>query len=165
MRDARTVLAVGGIVALVALGALAATLTGGAGDDTANGSVPVHDLGQLTGSWLVVNDVSAPADTLRTVRLVFSADGQLIAQTGCNGVFATPSVEDSVLVTGQVISSLMACAPALMEQERWVTEMLEARPRLELSGPYLYVHWGQGELWWLGLEQEPQGTHSTVPTS
>ena len=87
MRDARTFLVVGGVVALVAVGALAATLAGG-GDDTANGSVPVEDVGQLTGSWLVVNDASAPADTLGTVRLVFSADGRLIAQTGCNGVRA-----------------------------------------------------------------------------
>ena len=47
----------------------------------------------------------------------------------------------------------MACEPALMEQERWVTEMLETRPRLELSGPYLYLHWGEGEQWWLGLER------------
>ena len=161
MRDVRTFLVVGGIVALVGLGALAATLAGGAGEDTANGSIPVGRLDQLTGSWLVVNDVSAPAGTLGTVRLEFFADGQLVAQTGCNGVFATASVEDSVLVTGPVRSSLMACAPPLMEQERWVTEMLTGRPRLELSGPYLYLHWGEGEQWWLGLERESQ----TAPAS
>ena len=48
----------------------------------------------------------------------------------------------------------MACEPALMAQERWVIEMLDSRPRLELSGPYLALHWGEDERWWLGLEQE-----------
>lgn len=165
MRDARTLLAVGGVVALVGLGALAATLAGGGGDDTANGSVPVDGVARLTGSWLVVNDASAPATTIGTVRLEFSAEGRLVAQTGCNGVFGTASVEDSVLVAGPLRSTRMACEPALMEQERWVTEMLAGRPRLELSGPYLYVHWGEGEQWWLGMEREPDGTLASIPAS
>ena len=164
MRDVRTFLVVGGVVALVAAGAVAATLAGGPGDDTANGSVPVDELRQLTGTWLVINDVAAPAVTLGTVRLDFTDDGRVTAQTGCNGVHGQVSVEDSVLVAGPLVSTLMACAPALMEQERWVTEMLEGRPRLELSGPYLYLHWAQGEQWWLGLEAESEGATATVPT-
>ena len=63
------------------------------------------------------------------------------------------------------MSTRMACEPPLMEQERWVSQMLEGRPRLELSGPYLYLHWGEGEQWWLGLEHEPAGTSGTVPAS
>jgi heat shock protein HslJ len=166
VRDVRTVLVVGGVAALVALGAVAATLAGvGGGDGSANGSVPVDDVGRLAGSWLAVNDVSAPARTLGPVRLEFFADGQVVAQTGCNGVSATASVDDSVLVTGPARSTRMACEPALMEQERWLTEMLTTRPRLELSGPYLYVHWGEGERWWLGLEREPEGTHASIPAS
>ena len=165
MRDARTFLVVGGVVALVAAGALAATLAGGAGDDTANGSVPVDDLRQLTGAWLVINDVAAPAGTLGTVRLDFTDDGRVSAQTGCNGVHGQVSVRDSVLLTGPLISTRMACEPALMEQERWVTEMLASNPRLELAGPYLYLHWGRGEQWWLGLEAESEGSTATVPTS
>ncbi len=163
MRDARTFLVVGGVVALVALGALAATVAGG--DDTANGSVPVEGLDQLAGSWLAVNDASAPAPVLGTVRLEFSEDGGVTAQTGCNGVRGQVSVEDSTLVTGPLMSTRMACEPALMEQERWITEMLGGLPRLELSGPYLALHWGEGEQWWLGLEREPEGTSGTFPAS
>ena len=54
MRDVRTFLVVGGVVALVAVGALAASLAGGGGDDSANGSVPVDDVGAAhrgRGSW------------------------------------------------------------------------------------------------------------------
>ena len=164
MRDARTILGVGGVVALVALGALAATLAGG--DDTANGSVPVEGLDQLTGSWLAVNDASAPAIVIGTVRLEFSEDGRVTAQTGCNGVRGQVSVQDSTLVAGPLTSTRMACEPALMEQERWVTEMLSSHPRLELSGPYLALHWGEDEHWWLGLEREGwRDDIATVPAS
>ncbi len=153
----RTFLVVAGVVALVAAGAVAATLAGGGDGDTANGSVPVEDVGVLTGGWTVVNDGSAPAPVQGVVRLVFG-DGRVFSETGCNTVRGLVSVEDSVLVTGPLMSTRMACEPALMEQERWITEMLGARPRLELSGPYLALHWGEGEQWWLGLERESETT-------
>ena len=169
MSDARTFLAVGGVLALVAAGALAATLAGGGtsgtgGDDSANGSVPVEGFATLNGGWTAVNDGSAPAPVQGTVRLVFG-DGRVFAETGCNTVRATAAVEGSVLVTGPVMSTRMACEPALMEQERWVSEMLAGRPRLELSGPYLYVHWGEGERWWLGLDRESETAPVSRPTS
>ena len=165
MREFRTFLAVGGVVALVALGALTASLAGGGGgDDSANGSVPVEGVGMLTGEWAVVNDGSAPAPVQGAVRLVFG-DGRVFAETGCNTVRGPVSVEDSVLVAGPLVSTRMACETALTEQERWLTEMLGSRPRLELSGPYLYLHWGEGEQWWLGLEQEGSGEGATTPAS
>ena len=149
-----TALAVGGVVALVALGMLVGSVWA-RDDDSANGSVPVEDMGDLAGpAWVVVNDGSAPVPVQGTVRLEFSTDGRVAAETGCNGVRGPASVEDSVLVTGPLMSTRMACEPALMEQERWVTEMLSSHPRLELSGPYLALHWGEGEQWWLGLERE-----------
>jgi heat shock protein HslJ len=160
-----TALAVGGVIALVALGVLVGSVWDRGGDDSANGSVPVDDVGALAGpGWLVVNDGSAPAPVQGTVRLEFSADGRVAAETGCNGVRGPAAVEDSVLVTGPLMSTRMACEPALMDQERWVTEMLSGRPRLELSGPYLYLHWGEGDQWWLGLEQQQEPTQP-VPGS
>ena len=39
----------------------------------------VDDVGRLAGSWLVVNDGSAPAVTIGSVRLDFSDDGRLVA--------------------------------------------------------------------------------------
>lgn len=163
----RTALVAVGVVALVAVGAVAAMLArpggGGNGDGSANGSTPVTGLAELTGSWLVVNDGSAPAPVLGRVRLAFTAD-RLLAETGCNTVRGTAAVQDGLLVAGPLMSTRMACEPALTEQERWVTEMLSGRPRLERSGPYLYVHWGDGERWWLGLEQEAQPGES-VPTT
>jgi heat shock protein HslJ len=143
--------------ALVALGVVAASVVDGGGEGTANGSVPVDGLDDLTGSWLAVNDTAAPAPVQGSVRLVFEA-GRLVAETGCNTASGAVAVEDSVLVTDALALTRKACEPPLMEQERWVVEMLESRPRLELSGPFLALHWGNGEgggeQWWLGLEQE-----------
>ena len=95
------------------------------------------------------------------MRLAFG-DGRVFAETGCNGVCAARCPSRTACSSpGPLMSTRMACEPALMEQERWVTEMLGSRPRLELSGPYLYLHWGQGEQWWLGLES----ANETLPAS
>jgi heat shock protein HslJ len=152
-----TLLAVGAVVAAVAAGVLVAAWAGaGGGDDSANGSVPVGDVGELTGSWRAVNAVGAPHEVVGEVRLQVESD-RLLVETGCNTGRGTVEVVDSHLVAGPLATTRMACEPALMEQERWVTEMLGSRPRLELSGPYLALHWGDDERWWLGLEQEGQG--------
>jgi len=149
----RTVVVVGTVVAVAAAAAVAASLLGASGDGSANGSVPVEGLDDLQGSWVAVNDTTTPAPLEETVRLV--VDGATLrAETGCNSVHGTVAVEDSVLMAGPLASTRMACEPALMDQERWVTEMLSGHPRLELSGPYLALHWGERERWWLGLERE-----------
>lgn len=152
MRGARAVVVVGAVLTVAAAGVLAASLYGGA-DDTANGSVPVERLDQLAGTWVAVNDTTTPAPLQGRVRLVFDG-GRVLAETGCNTVRGPVAVEDSVLFAEALTSTRMACEPALMEQERWVTQMVAARPRLELSGPYLALHWGPGERWWLGLERD-----------
>lgn len=164
MSGLRTAAVVGGVVALVALGALTATVAGGGGGarGSANGSVPVDDVGRLVGSWQVVNDTSAPAPVVGLVTLEFAPEGRVVAEPGCNVLRAPVTVEDSVLVAGPAVSTRMMCPPPLTEQERWVSEMLAARPRLELSGPYLALHWGAGERWWLGLERY---VDATVPAS
>lgn len=123
------------------------------GDDTANGSVPVGSLDDLTGTWAVVNTRGAPAALVAPVELAV-ADGRLSVRTGCNSGGGAASVEDSRLVlegAGLAVTE-MACDAPRDAQERWVLEMLAARPRLDRSGPYLYVHWGSGDAHWLGLE-------------
>ncbi len=155
---ATTLVAVGAVVSAVAVGVLVATwVVDGGGNDSANGSVPVGDLDELAGSWLAVNAVGAPREVVGEVRLRVEGD-RLLVETGCNTGRMTVEVVDSHLVGGPLATTRMACEPALMEQERWVTEMLDSRPRLELSGPYLALHWGEDERWWLGLEQEGGST-------
>lgn len=154
MSTTRTVVVIGGVLGLIAAGAAALSLAGGGGDDSANGSVPVARTDELVGAWVVVNDVSAPSPVVGTVRLEFTTEGRVLAEPGCNALRGSVEVQDSTLVAGPLMSTRMACEPALMEQERWVGDMLAGRPRLERSGPYLYLHWGEDETWWLGLEKD-----------
>ena len=165
MRDIRTFLVVGGVVALVAVGALAASVAGGGRRTRPTARCRSTTSASWRGRGWSSTTRPPRAVTIGSVRLDFSDDGRLTAQTGCNGLRGQVSVDDSVLVAGPLMSTRMACEPPLMEQERWITGMLESRPRLEQSGPYLYLHWGEGEQWWLGLERGPAGTSATVPAS
>jgi heat shock protein HslJ len=161
MSAVRALALTGGVVALVGTVAVATALVGDGGDGTANGSVPVGGLAELSGSWLAVNDTTAPAPLRATVRLTFG-DGRVVAETGCNTARGPVAVEESVLVADALATTRMACEPPLLAQEQWVVDMLTSRPRLELSGPYLALHWGADERWWLGLEKEGAGAEPTA---
>ncbi len=150
-----TALAIGGVLAAVAVGVVAAMTLWDRGDDSANGSVPVERLADLDGSWRAVNSVGAPKEVVGEVRLRFE-DGRLVVETGCNAGRGSVELDDSRLVAGPMMSTKMGCEAPLMEQEAWLFAMVEAKPRVELSGPYLYVSWtdAAGADRWLGLEQE-----------
>jgi heat shock protein HslJ len=125
------------------------------GEDTANGSVAVRSVADLRGTWTAVNDVGAPAPVVKGSTVALSFDGtSLRATTGCNTLTGTVTVVDSTLVVEGLGGTEMGCEPSLMRQEEWVGDMLQARPRLELSGPTLSLLWGDH---WLGLSSEPPG--------
>ncbi|GAB3594146.1 hypothetical protein GCM10027446_17570 [Angustibacter peucedani] len=123
--------------------------------DNANGSVPVTSTKQLAGSWTSVNDVRAPAPVVpgTVVRLTFDGE-QLRVETGCNQLTGTAHVTDSTLEVEGLGGTEMGCDAPRTAQEKWVGEMLLAGPRLELSGPYLSLLWGDH---WLGLTSQPDG--------
>lgn len=64
-------------------------------------------------------------------------DGQIAAETGCNGLGGEWRVEDGRLRTGGLMGTMMACEDPLMEQERWMRDWLEAGPQVALSGDRL----------------------------
>ncbi len=122
------------------------------GDDNANGSIPVRGVADLNGTWTAVNDVRAPAPVVpeSVVSLTFTGTTMRVA-TGCNTLTGTVRVVDSTLVVDGLHGTEIGCEPPLMRQEQWVGQMLQARPRLELSGPMLSLLWGDH---WLGLTSE-----------
>ncbi|MEO7422305.1 MAG: META domain-containing protein [Ornithinibacter sp.] len=141
------------VAVAVASLAVAGLLTGtGGARDNANGSIPVGSLGDLSGRWVAANDVGAPAPVVGEVSLTFS-DGFVLVRTGCNTGRARASVVDSRLVLEELATTRKACPSPLAEQEAWVVDMVTNSPRLELSGPYLSLHWGTNEEFWITLEQ------------
>lgn len=124
-------------------------------DDNTNGTVAVGSLDDLRGRWVSINDVGAPARTVVPVELTVEGS-TLRVRTGCNGGTGEADIDGSRLVLrgGGLVTTEMGCETPLMDQEQWVVEMLTSTPRLERSGPYLFLHWGRGDGYWLGLEQQ-----------
>lgn len=63
----------------------------------------------------------------RPIVLSFDAQGRLSAVTGCNGLGTTWSVKNNIITTSEVVGTEMACDAALMEQERFVSQLLQKR--------------------------------------
>jgi heat shock protein HslJ len=57
------------------------------------------------------------------VRLAF-VDDQLSAQAGCNTIGGAYRIDGSRLAAGPLATTEMACEPALMDQDRWLAELL-----------------------------------------
>ena len=73
------------------------------------------------------------------VTLAFEADS-LAARAGCNTIAGGVSTEDGTLeFDSQAASTMMACDPALMAQDVWLTELLTSSPSLTLEGDTLTV--------------------------
>ena len=84
----------------------------------------------LEGVTVVTKEVSgaytiAPGST---ISLTF-AQGRVAAQAGCNNLSGAYKVTGDVLsVSPQMVSTMMACDPALMAQDTWLTAFLSSSP-------------------------------------
>jgi heat shock protein HslJ len=85
------------------------------------------------------------------VRLTVEKD-RIRAHAGCNSIQGSARVQDGRLVVVDLATTEIGCPPDVAVQEQWVLAMLQARPRLERSGPYLSLSWGDH---WLGLSSDP----------
>ncbi|MGE8537952.1 MAG: DUF4377 domain-containing protein [Acinetobacter sp.] len=63
----------------------------------------------------------------RPIVLSFDAQGRLSAVTGCNGLSTSWSIKNNIISTSEVIGTEMACDAALMQQERFVSQLLQKR--------------------------------------
>ncbi|MBA4709712.1 META domain-containing protein [Aquitalea aquatica] len=99
-----------------------------------------RDLASLEGRW---QQVDAGKD--QPYRLEFAA-GRLHASAGCNGMGSVVSLENGLLKTGAMMSTLMACPPPLDQRERSLSQLLSAQPRLTLQGNRLQLQAGSDQL-------------------
>ena len=99
-----------------------------------------RDLASLQGRWQEVD-----AGQQQPYRLEFAA-GRLQASAGCNGLGSVVSLENGLLKTGAMMSTLMACPPALEQRERRLSQLLSAQPRLVMQGNRLQLQAGRDRL-------------------
>ena len=80
------------------------------------------------------------------IRLSFDGD-QLGATGGCNQLSGTWSLDDDVLMVGQMASTMMACEPAaLMDQDTWLSSFLTSEPVVSLEGETLTLTAGTSSM-------------------
>lgn len=73
----------------------------------------------------------APAPTAPTI--TFGSDGRLFGNSGCNNFNAEYSLNGNAIDISQVASTMTACEPQLMEQERRFFEVLNGLNRVSLD--------------------------------
>lgn len=79
------------------------------------------------------------------ITLNFGEDGRLAGRAGCNSYSASYELEFETLTFGAAMSTRMACAPALMNQESRFFGLLETVERYEFdSTGALILHGSDG---------------------
>ena len=63
----------------------------------------------------------------RPIVLSFDQQGRLSVASGCNGLGTSWTVKDNTLSTGDMMGTMMACDAPLMEQERFISQLLQKR--------------------------------------
>ena len=96
------------------------TLTSGPADPP-QGASARHGLGDRT--FLSVGVVGRTLVPGSQVRLSFE-DGQVSASAGCNTMGGRYAIDGDRLVVPQLATTEMACAPALMDQDSWLADLL-----------------------------------------
>ena len=74
-----------------------------------------------------------------TLTLTFTADG-VSARAGCNTMFGPVTLDGATLTTTSPLGmTMMACDPALMDQDQWIADFLSSRPAWKRDGANLIL--------------------------
>lgn len=91
----------------------------------ADAPAPSADAASPAGHWLAEDiDGAGVIDNLQTV-LDLAADGTVSGTGGCNRIGGQAEIDGDKITFGQMISTMMACAPAAMDQEGKFLDALE----------------------------------------
>jgi heat shock protein HslJ len=127
-------------VAAIALGIL---MTGGGCTTADDPATP-----QLAGTtWRAETIMGRPVLDSSASTITFEADGRIHGGGGCNRYFGSSTVDGAQLALGQLGSTRMTCAEALMEQETRFFQALQGAERwtIDEDGLLLIYSTGAGE--------------------
>ncbi len=129
------------VLALGIVGALALTGLVGCGVETGGGAAATIALAGRTFLSTGVTTDGAPHDLVAGSRITLTfTDDAVSAQAGCNTMGGSASVTDGRLVVdGPLMSTEMACDPALMAQDTWLADLLSADPAVTVDGDELVL--------------------------
>lgn len=122
----------------LAAAALALTACGGGGSSAGGDPQSLVDTAYAVTS-ITVN--GAQRELLGPVEIAFTADNISVA-TPCNGMSGSVTYAETTLTVGPLAQTMMACEPALMEQDQVIADALAATPTWSLSGQTLTLTGG-----------------------
>jgi len=118
-----------------------ASSAGSGGGDASDGTPAEPD---LDGRTFLSTRVS-PEPLVHGTRIRLSFEEPTLRVTGgCNHIGADYSIDDDRLVTTAMAGTEMGCPPPLMEQDRWLTDVLSSEPALTLDGKKLTLRADDG---------------------
>ncbi len=130
----RIVFSIGMAAALLAAAACSPSGSAGGGGGTLTGQV--WGLTQLNGS---------PVASGTGISAVFTADGKVAGSSGCNQYSASYTTSgNSITISSPVASTMMACAPAVMDQETAYVKALGNAKTYAVSGNTLTLSGADG---------------------
>lgn len=111
------------------------------------GQRPAGDAGQsapdlLRGKTFIATAVTEngkPRDLVAELSVEFTDDGRLVARAGCNILGGEVDTSDGKLAIAQYGGTDMACDPARMDQDNFVSSVLSKSPSWELTGDRLTI--------------------------
>jgi len=125
------------IGSMLALSAVALAACGG-------GSSTGGDPQSLVGTSYAVTTITVDGGTrevIDPVEITFDT-GTVSVATPCNDMSGPVTYSDSVLTFGALVSTKMACEPALMEQDQVLADALAANPTWQLASGTLTLTGG-----------------------
>lgn len=126
---------------------------------------------KMTESKLLTNYTWSyqPTETKKPIVLSFLDNNRLSVDTGCNRQNTSWKVENDVIVTGDMASTLMACEPTLMKQEQFAGDLLQKRQIpfemnvSNLDQPTLVVRDTKGQAYTFVGKMTPEAKYQTEP--
>lgn len=140
----RRTVAIAAIAVILLASVAAAIVDSRRGGDGASGTTPVTSMDQLAATYVATSTYATPQPLADLGAIHVSFDGDRVSvSTGCNVLGFTAHLESSRLVqTSAASMTEMGCEPARTAQQDLLAAAFAEGVRLELSGPYLSIHWG-----------------------
>lgn len=99
---------------------------------------PAADL--IGTSWLATNIVGKGMAESAKSTLDFVEAGRVAGRGGCNRFFGAVTIDGQSIEFGKIGSTMMACPPPMMEQEKRYLEALGEAKRFEVKDEMLLVY-------------------------
>jgi len=87
----------------------------------------------LTGGEWVVEDIGGTLIDRSRATLDFGVDGRLAGRSSCNAYTTTYKLTGESLTIGATATTMMSCAPSLMEQEQRFLDILQRVQRFDIG--------------------------------